>query len=86
MIANPQPSFTWYKTSDGNKTNLGPGSSSDTDVAAVGKLTLINVQKRDIGIYQVVVSNGKPRPDLEASITLNTAGMGIYYVLIVNLL
>ena len=57
VIANPPPTFTWYKLIDGNRVNLGSGTSTNTDVSSVGKYTLTNVQHKDIGTYQVVVSN-----------------------------
>ncbi|XP_041372808.1 hemicentin-2-like [Gigantopelta aegis] len=73
VIANPTPTFTWYKLTDRTKT-LMPGTSSTTDVSAVGKLTLTHVQQGDIGTYQVVVSNGAPRQDLIVNLTLDVAG------------
>ncbi|XP_041379401.1 nephrin-like [Gigantopelta aegis] len=73
VIANPTPTFTWYKLTDRNK-NLGSGGSSTTDVSAVGKLTLTNVQQEDIGTYQVVVSNGTKNTDLVVNLTLHLAG------------
>ncbi|XP_041373842.1 hemicentin-1-like isoform X2 [Gigantopelta aegis] len=75
VIANPTPTFTWYRPSDGKKMILTFGSSSTTDVsAAVGNLTLTNVQQGDFGIYVVVVSNGSPQPDLVVNITLVEEG------------
>ncbi|XP_041373960.1 neural cell adhesion molecule 1-B-like [Gigantopelta aegis] len=74
VIANPTPTFTWYRLSDGKKTILTPESSTTSDVSAVGSLTLTNVQQRDFGIYQVVVSNGSPRPHLVVNITLVEEG------------
>ena len=79
VIANPGPTFTWYKLIDGNRVKLEPGTSTNTSVSAVGKYTLTNVQWKDMGTYQVVVSNGKPRPDLVQNFTLNIAGMHSYY-------
>ncbi|XP_041372569.1 hemicentin-1-like [Gigantopelta aegis] len=70
VIANPTPTFTWYKRSDGKNMILTSGCSTTTDVSAVGNLTLRNVQQGDFGIYQVVVSNGSPKPDLVVNITL----------------
>ena len=75
VIANPRPTFTWYKLTDGNRVKLGSRTSTNTDVSAVGKCTLTNVQQKDIGTYQVVVSNGKPRPSLVVIFTLKVAGM-----------
>ena len=80
VIANPRPTFTWYKLIDGNRVKLEPGTSTNTSVSAVGKYTLTNVQHKDIGTYQVVVSNGKPRPDLVENVTLKVAGMHSYYL------
>ena len=77
VIANPRPTFTWYKLTDGNREKYGSGSLSKTDVSAVGKLTLINVQKENVGTYQVVVSNGKPRPDRVVNLRLYLAGMHV---------
>ncbi|XP_041346662.1 nephrin-like [Gigantopelta aegis] len=74
VIANPSPTFTWYKLTDGNKHSVGSGSSSTTDVSAVGKLTLTNVQQGDIGTYQVVVSNGAKNTDLVKNLTFDVAG------------
>ncbi|XP_041379815.1 nephrin-like, partial [Gigantopelta aegis] len=74
VIANPTPTFTWYKLTDGNKNRLGFGSSSTTDVSAVGNLTLATVQQGDIGTYQVVVSNGAKNSDLVVNLTLDVAG------------
>ncbi|XP_041373811.1 synaptogenesis protein syg-2-like [Gigantopelta aegis] len=74
VIANPTPTFTWYKLTDGNKNRLGSGDSSTTDVSAVGKLTLTNVQQGDIGTYQVAVSNRAPRQDFVVNLTLDVAG------------
>ncbi|XP_041379121.1 hemicentin-2-like [Gigantopelta aegis] len=74
VIANPTPTFTWYKLTNGNKNRLGSGSSSTTDVSAVGKLTLTNAQQRDIGTYQVVVSNGAKTTDLVENLTIDVAG------------
>ncbi|XP_041346913.1 Down syndrome cell adhesion molecule-like protein Dscam2, partial [Gigantopelta aegis] len=71
VIANPTPTFTWYYVTDGNKNTIGSGSSSTTDVSAVGKLTLTNVQRGDIGTYQVVVSNGAKNTDLVKNLTLD---------------
>ena len=79
VIANPRPTFTWYKLTDGNRVKRGSGTSSYTSVSAVGKYTLTNVQHKDIGTYQVVVSNGKSRPDLVENVTLKVAGMHSYY-------
>ncbi|XP_041346834.1 igLON family member 5-like, partial [Gigantopelta aegis] len=73
VIANPTPTFTWYNLTNENK-ELGSGSSSTTDVSAVGKLTLTDVQQGDIGTYQVVVSNRAPRQDLVVNLTLDVAG------------
>ena len=81
VIANPRPTFTWYKLTDGNRVNLESGTSTNTDVSAVGKYTLTNVQHKDIGTYQVVVSNGKPRPDLVVNFTLKVAGKNKYLCL-----
>ena len=75
VIANPRPTFTWYKLTDRDRVELGSGTSTNTDVSAVGKYTLTNVQQKDIGIYQVVVSNGKPGPDFVENFTLKVAGM-----------
>ncbi|XP_041379137.1 synaptogenesis protein syg-2-like [Gigantopelta aegis] len=74
MIANPTPTFTWYKLIDENKINIVSGSSSTTDVSTVGKLTLTNVQHGDVGTYQVVVSNGVKNTDLVNNLTLDVAG------------
>ncbi|XP_041372804.1 twitchin-like [Gigantopelta aegis] len=74
VIANPTPTFTWYKLTDGNKNRLGSGDSSTTDVSSVGKLTLTNVQQGNIGTYQVVVSNGAKNTDLVKNLTLDVAG------------
>ncbi|XP_041379123.1 Down syndrome cell adhesion molecule-like protein 1 homolog [Gigantopelta aegis] len=74
VIANPTPTFTWYKLTDGNRNNIGSGSSSTTDVSAVGKLTLRNIQQGDIGTYQVVVSNGVKNTDLVKNLTIDVAG------------
>ena len=79
VIANPPPTFTWYKLTDGNRVKLGSGTSTNTRVSAVGKYTLTNFQHKDIGAYQVVVSNGKPRPNLVENFTLKVAGMHSYY-------
>ncbi|XP_041372789.1 uncharacterized protein LOC121386056 [Gigantopelta aegis] len=70
VIANPTPTFTWYHVTDGNKNTIGSGGSSTTDVSAVGKLTLTNVQQGNIGTYQVVVSNGAKNTDLVKNLTL----------------
>ena len=78
VIANPRPTFTWYKLTDGNRGKLEPGTSTNTRVSAVGKYTLTNVQHKDIGTYQIVVSNGKSRPDLVENVTLKVAGMHSY--------
>ena len=76
VIADPAPTFTWYRPSGGTKISLTPGeSSSTTDVSAVGHLTLTNVQKEDFGTYRVVVSNEKPRPDLVVNLTLVEEGI-----------
>ncbi|XP_041379604.1 nephrin-like [Gigantopelta aegis] len=74
VIANPTPTFTWYKLTDGNRNNIVSGSSSTTDVSAVGNFTLTNVQQGDIGTYQVVVSNGAKNTDLVKNVTLDVAG------------
>ncbi|XP_041372805.1 synaptogenesis protein syg-2-like [Gigantopelta aegis] len=74
VIAKPTPTFTWYKLTDGSKHSLGSGSPSTTDVSAVGKLTLTNVQQGDIGTYQVVVSNGIKSTYLVKNLTLDVAG------------
>ncbi|XP_041373781.1 contactin-2-like [Gigantopelta aegis] len=74
VIANPTPTFTWYRLSDGKKMILTSGSSTTTDVSAVSNRTLINVQQRDFGIYQVVVSNRSPQADLVVNITLVEEG------------
>ncbi|XP_041378789.1 uncharacterized protein LOC121391117, partial [Gigantopelta aegis] len=74
VIANPTPTFTWYKLSDGNNHSLGSDISSTTDVSAVGKLTLTNVQQGNIGTYQVVVSDGAKNTDLVKNLTLDVAG------------
>ena len=79
VIANPRPTFTWYKLIDGNRVKLEPGTSTKTRVSAVGKYTLTNVQQKDIGTYQVVVSNGNPRPSLVENFKLKVAGMHSYY-------
>ena len=78
VIANPPPTFTWYKLTDGNRVKLGSGTSTNTSMSAVGKYTLTNVQQKDIGTYQVVVSNGKPRPDLVVNFILKVAGKNKY--------
>ncbi|XP_041372794.1 hemicentin-1-like [Gigantopelta aegis] len=74
VIANPTPTFTWYKLTDGNKHRLVSGGSATTDVSAVGNLTLTNVQRGDIGTYQVVVSNGAKHTDLVENLTLDVSG------------
>ena len=79
VIANPPPTFTWYKLTDGNRGKLGSDTSTNTNVSAVGKYTVTNVQQKDMGTYQVVVSNGKPRPNLVANFTLKVAGRHSYY-------
>ena len=81
VIANPSPTFTWYKLTDGNRGKHGSGTSTSTSVSAVGKYTLTNVQHNDIGTYQVVVSNGKPRPSLVVNFTLKVAGKNKYLCL-----
>ena len=78
VIANPRPTFTWYKLIDGNRVDLEPGTSTNTDVSAVGKYTLTNVQHKDNGTYQVVVSNKKPRPGLVVNFALRVAGKNKY--------
>ncbi|XP_041379190.1 nephrin-like [Gigantopelta aegis] len=74
VIANPTPTFTWYKLTDGNRNNIGSSSSPTTDVTAAGKHTLTNIQHGDIGTYQVVVSNGAKNTDLVKNLTLYVAG------------
>ena len=81
VIANPRPTFTWYKLTNGNRGKLGSGTSTNTDVSAVGKYTLTNVQHKDIGTYQVLVSNEKLRPDLVVNFTLKVAGKNKYLCL-----
>ncbi|XP_041372797.1 synaptogenesis protein syg-2-like [Gigantopelta aegis] len=74
VIANPTPTFTWYKLTDGNRNNIGSSSSPTTDVTAAGKHTLTDIQHGDIGTYQVVVSNGAKNTDLVKNLTLYVAG------------
>ncbi|XP_041373940.1 hemicentin-2-like isoform X2 [Gigantopelta aegis] len=74
VIANPTPTFTWYHLTGGNKNRLGSRSPDATGIYVVGKLTLTNVQQRDIGTYHVVVSNGAPRQDLMVNLALSVAG------------
>ena len=76
VIANPQPTFAWYRLSDRKKIYLTPGeSSSTTDMSAVGHLMFTNVRMEDFGIYRVVVSNGRPRIDLVVDLTLVEEGI-----------
>ncbi|XP_041379189.1 contactin-3-like [Gigantopelta aegis] len=74
VIANPTPTFAWYKLTDGKKNRLVSGGSATTDISAVENLTLTNVQQGDIGTYQVVVSNGAKNTDLLKNLTLDVAG------------
>ena len=78
VIANPRPTFTWYKLIDGNRVHLETGTSTNTDVSAVGKYTLTNFQHKDNGTYQVVVSNEQPRPNLVVNFALRVAGKNKY--------
>ena len=80
VTANPRPSFTWYKVTYGNRVELGSGSSTYTDKAAVGKLILKNVQQKDIGTYEVVVSNEVPIHVVVVDFTLKIKGMNIQFL------
>ncbi|XP_041372445.1 kin of IRRE-like protein 1 [Gigantopelta aegis] len=74
VIANPTPTFTWYRLSDGTKMNLTSENSTTADVSATGSLALKNVQQKDFGIYQVVVSNGDKNRDFLAKFPLIEEG------------
>ena len=78
VIANPRPTFTWYNLTVLYREKVGSGTSTNTDVSAVGKYTLTNVQYKDIGTYQVAVSNEKPRPILVVNFALKVAGKNKY--------
>ena len=62
----------------GYKTQLGSGTSTNTSVSAVGKYTLTNVQRQDIGSYFVEVSNGVSISKLVVNLTLS--GMNKCYL------
>ena len=76
VIANPPPTFRWYRLIDRDKVELGSGTSTNTDVSAVGKYKL-NVQPDHIGTYHyhVNVSNGKSGPDIVMKLVMSVAGM-----------
>ena len=75
VIANPTPTFTWFKFRNWTTVKITGGSKTTTDVSAVGNLTLTDVQKENLGTYQVVVSNGDHDKDLVASLELVDEGV-----------
>ena len=76
VIANPAPTFNWYRLANGKKTNLRSNNPvNKTDVSAVGSYVISKVKMEHIGTYQVVVSNGAPRPTLVVNLTLTLQGI-----------
>ncbi|XP_041372634.1 carcinoembryonic antigen-related cell adhesion molecule 2-like [Gigantopelta aegis] len=71
VIANPAPSFTWYKLTDGKVIHLGSGKASTTDTTAVGDFIIRPVKQEDSGVYQVIVSNGVTRQNLVINVVLS---------------
>ena len=82
VIANPRPTFTWYKVTYRNRVKLGSGTSTYTkfNMAAVGKLTLKNVHQKNIGTYEVMVTNEVPRKFVVVNFTLKIKGMNIKFL------
>ncbi|XP_041372995.1 deleted in malignant brain tumors 1 protein-like [Gigantopelta aegis] len=77
VTANPTPTFTWYKLTSETKYKLTSGDLTTTDDSAVGTYTLNNVKDGDLGIYQVIVSNGDLGNDLVVNVTVIEESLSI---------
>ena len=83
VIANPKPTFTWYKVNDDGEKLIGKGSSTVTPNSAVGKLMIRDFKPKDEGTYEVVVSNGNPETNLTVTFMLTITGKSkcVYFFL-----